>query len=338
MAALLYLAGGNAGWCDDREKASSIASKPAPEAAIVAYVSEVPYQWQSESGNPLEWWARKLSSEWAQVPEGTNERLRNLRQELSWERLGRTARKGEAEAFVVHGYEFIEYCDSAELDDLLVPMRDGKAAMTGFVILGQRTLANKRGERKFSMIDLEDQEILVDRGGCGELVYRWLDREIRLETGTRTRDQVAEFRTAPSATEAMLAVYFGDAHACVVTSAAYAEVRRYNPEGITSKLVELRASPLLLQHIVACPRRLETPRRKELIKRAAGIRVVQNDGVWTLAVPKPEDLRSLTQLIREWQGFFDAPESLADRNSGTAPAEAAGKPAAEAWLSGRGTP
>src|SRR5687768_14281413 len=125
-----------------------------PEAAFVAYLSEIPYQWHSDVGNPLELWARKLSSEWAATPDGTNERLRNLRQELSWENMAKTARTGKAQAFVIHGYEFVEHGESAQLDGLLVPVRDGKAAMTEFVILRQRRAKRPAGE--FKMGDLKD--------------------------------------------------------------------------------------------------------------------------------------------------------------------------------------
>jgi hypothetical protein len=278
-------------------------AKSGPVSATVAYVAEIPYQWQSETGNPLELWARRLSSKWSGGHGSGSERLRNIRAELSWDRLARIARTGKAHAFVVHGYEFIERGEEAHLEALLVPSRDGRAAMTEFIILRQRA----GGGRQFDMHDLKDREILLDRGGCGDLVYRWLDHEIRPGTGDPGRNDLAQFRTASNAAEAILAVYFGDVYACVVSRSAYSEAIKYNPRGLTTKLEEVRSSPPLLQYVIACPKNMPAPRRKELVKGATGIELLNPDGVWTLAPPQADDLKSLTKMIREWQVFFGPP-------------------------------
>jgi hypothetical protein len=282
------------------EPASSGGVSGGPVSATVAYVAEIPNQWQSEAGNPLELWARRLSAEWSGGHGSGSERLRNIRPELSWDRLARIARTGKAHAFVVHGYEFIERGEEAHLEVLLVPSRDGRAAMTEFVILRQRA----GGGRQFDMHDLKDREIFVDRGGCGDLVYRWLDHEIRPGTGDPGRNDLAQFRTASNAAEAILAVYFGDVYACVVSRSAYSEAIKYNPRGLTTKLEEVRSSPPLLQYVIACPKNMPVPRRKELVRAAADIELLNSEGVWTLAPPQPDDLKSLTKMIREWQVFF----------------------------------
>jgi hypothetical protein len=277
-----------------------------------------------------------LSSEWAVVPEGTTERLTNLRPELSWERLAITARTNRAQAFVVHGYEFIEQRETARFEELLVPSRSGKAATTEFVILRQKPHSGGTSGRKFSMMDLDGRDILVDRGGCGELVYRWLDVEVRPETGDSTLQNLAEFRSASSPAEAILAVYFGETYACVVSRAAYAEVMRYNPKGLALRLEEVRTSPPFLQHIVACPKSLPAGRRKELVQTASAIQLLQADGVWGLMPPKAEDFRTLTSLITRWQGYFGSERETppAEDPAGAKPAPAA-DPAPSGELSER---
>lgn len=304
-------------------KAATEAAPLTEVEATVAYVSEVPWQWDAEQGNPLEKWARKLSSEWAKAPGDADHHQRNLRPELSWERLAMTARTQKAEAFVVHGYELIENGDAAQLDELLVPSRDRKAAVTEFVILRQRRTRAEGDERKFSMDDLWKKEILVDRGGCGELVYRWLDREIRPETGAIRRDRHADYRSASSAVHAVLAVYFGEVDACVVSRSSYSEVLRTNPKGLAARLEEARVSPPLLKHVIACPRSMSAKRRAEVVKSAEAIRVQLADGAWNLTVPKPDDFKDLRQLIREWEKFYgDGKEGNPENPPSTVPTPA----------------
>ncbi len=275
------------------------------EEATVAYVAEVPWQWNSEQGNPLEHWARKLAAHWAKQPMEGDERLRNLLPELSWERLAKSSRSLQAGAFVVHGYEWIENADAARLDALLVPAIDGKAAMTEFVILRQRRERKIGDARKFSMEELWKKDILVDRGDCGELVYRWLDHEIRPETGAKRREDHADYRSAADPVEAVLAVYFGEVDACVVTRSSYADVLRTNPHGLSARLEEVRVSPPLLRHVIACPRDMPVNRRVPLVKSAASVSMLQAGGTWHLIAPGPEDFKTLHQLITEWQSYYE---------------------------------
>ena len=289
---------------------STLAQSTAPKIGVtVAYVSEVPWQWNAGQGNPLEMWARKLSAEWAPEAGEGEERLRNLLPELSWQRLAITARNNAAEAFVVNGYEWIESGAAARLDVLLAPSWEGKTAMAEFVILRQRAPRTSGEKPKFSMDELFEKQILVDRGGCGELVYRWLDREIRVGTGATRREDHAEFRSAANPTQAVLSVYFGEAEACIVSRSSYLEVQRTNPNGLLAKLEEVRKSPPLLKHVIACPHGMTTKRRAEIVKSAAALRLQQPDGLWSLAVPSPDEFKDLRLLIADWQKYFgDSPE------------------------------
>ncbi len=292
-------------------------------SATVAYVSEVPWQWNGEQGNPLELWARKLSAEWAPEPGEGEERLRNLLPELSWKRLAITASTNMAEAFVVNGYEWIESGAAAKLDMLLAPSWEGKPAMVEFVILRQRAPKTSGEDSKFSLDELFKKQVFVDRGGCGELVYRWLDREIRVGTGATRREDHAEFRSAANPTQAVLSVYFGEAEACIVSRSSYLEVQRTNPNGLLAKLEEVRKSPPLLKHVIACPHGMTTKRRAEIVKSAAAVKLQQPDGLWSLAVPAPDDFKDLRQLIAEWQEIFgDRPVYIPSGTPPPAPARA----------------
>jgi hypothetical protein len=140
------------------------------------------------------------------------------------------------------------------------------------------------------------REILVDRGGCGELVYRWLDSMIIPETGETRRENLADFRSATSADEAILAVYFEAVDACVVSRDACAEVMSYNPNGLSAKLEVVRTSPSFLKHVIACPSSMARVRRNELLKDAAGVYLLQGQDNWTLAPAKPDDFKTLQKL------------------------------------------
>ena len=306
------------------------------EEATVAYVSEVPWQWNSEQGNPVEHWARKLAAHWIKKPDNGDERLRNLLPQLSWERLAKTSRNRGAGAFVVHAYEWIERGDDARLDALLVPSRDGRAAMTQFVILRQRRELRTGEERKFSMEDLRRKDILVDRGGCGELVYRWLDCEIKPETGAKHREDHADYRSATGPTEAVLAVYFGEVDACVVSRASYAEVQRTNPRGLAARLEEARISPPLLNYVIACPRDMPGWRRVPLMKSAASVHLLQTDGSWTLTAPHPDDFKSLRHLISDWERYYG--DSKEEQPQTTPSPDSPARPGAAARISERRRP
>lgn len=136
---------------------------------VVAYVSEVPHQWTGSMGNPLELWARKLGSVWVASYAGGGATIANLRPELSWKRLEKLSRTGKADAFAIQGYELIERGAAT----------NGKAAMVECIIL------RRREAEPFRIAKLEKKKIRVDRGGCGDLVNRWLDCEIIPEMGAK---------------------------------------------------------------------------------------------------------------------------------------------------------
>jgi hypothetical protein len=277
---------------------------PLPEVTV-SYVSEVPWPSGAGEANPLEWWAKRLSTDWAATPTDGNSKVNNLRPELSWNHLKKSALNGRAQIFVIQGYELLEQGAAARIEALLTPAQNGKAAMTEFVILRRKEA--KEGAR-FTMSDLEDKEILVDRGGCGDLVYRWLETEIKPDTGNAHRETFAEFHSANSAAEAILSVYFGDAYACVVSRESSAEVYRTNPAGLQKKLEEVRSSPALLKHIIACRRDIQPALRKDIINSAAAIRL-EHLGTWALTIPSSEDMKSLNTLVARWQELLGGKEA-----------------------------
>jgi hypothetical protein len=216
--------------------------------------------------------------------------------------------------FVIHGYEFIANRDSApsdeKLDSLLVPSLEGKAATTEFVILRRKKPGTQGAPRDFTMRDLYPAEtgapileVLVDRGGCGELVFRWLDCLIVPETGETRRENLADFRSATSAEEAVLAVYFGSVDACVVSKEACSEVMRYNPNGLSAKLEVVRTSPAFLKYVIACPDSMEKARRVALVKDSAGTHQLAGAEDWFLTPPKKDDFKTLDKLQADWNRY-----------------------------------
>jgi hypothetical protein len=286
---------------------------PLPEITI-SYISEVPWPSGAGEANPLERWAKRLSTDWAPAPTDGNSRINNLRPELSWNQLRKSAVTGRAQIFVIHGYELLEQGTAAKIEALLTPAKNGKAATTEFVIYRRRE--PKEGAR-FTMSQLEDQDILVDRGGCGDLVYRWLETEIKPDTGdgrptsvegSAHRETFAEFRSANNAAEAILSVYFGTAYACVVSRESSADVFRSNPHGLEKRLEEVRSSPALLKHIIACRKDIQPSLRKEVINSAAAIRL-EHEGTWSLTVPAGQDMKSLSNLVTRWQELMGGKEA-----------------------------
>lgn len=290
-----------------QQPASVVSGAPA-EGVVVAFVAEVPWPADAGMANPLELWARKLSAAWSPPPGESNARVRNLKPELSWKRLAQTARNKTADLFPVHGYEYLEQGTEADMEALLTPSREGKAAKTEFIIIG------RQGERtegqQFSITELSGKQILVDRGGCGDLVYRWLEVEIVPATGKARAENYAQtfadFRTATSATEAVLAVYFSEAEACIVSREAFARVQRTNPSGLTSKLEELAHSPKLLQHIIACRRSLPAELRGSILQSASTVNLEFGCQHGLMPV-EPEDIAPLVTLTNQWRRYFDGP-------------------------------
>lgn len=277
-----------------------------PLELTVSFVSEVPWPADAGAANPLERWARMLSSEWSAPANESSARVNNLKPELSWERLAKTARTNKADIFMVHGYEYLEGGAAAKIEALLTPALEGKAAMTEFVILSRRGML--RAGEKFSWMDLAGKQILVDRGGCGELVYRWLEVDILLATGIKRQPNYAmnfaDFRSAFSTAEAILSVYFGEADACIVSRDSYSSVLLTNPAGLADKMTELTHSPRFLQHIVACRSATALDLRKKIIKSTAGLHLEHN-GTWGLIPLAANDLTSLRAVTGQWQEFFE---------------------------------
>lgn len=271
----------------------------------VVYVSEVPYPLTAELGNPLELWARKLSSGWASALSGADARITSLKPELDWDSLKATARTGKADAFVVHGYEFDERGREANLVPLLVPCVNNRAAMVEFVLLRRKPDKADGEAPPFRLMSLDGKKIRVDRAGCGELVYRWLDCEILTASGDPKREYFADFYSAKSAAEAVLDVYFGQMEACVVSREDYLRVLSFNRAGISDRLEEARRSPPFLKHIIAgCTHPTKAARSKELQKAAMGFSLNIGNQKYTLAEPKPEDMKNLRELITKWNSYF----------------------------------
>lgn len=287
---------------------------PLPEITV-SYVSEVPWPADAGAANPLERWAKKLSTDWAPPPSEINPHLNNLRPELSWGHLRKSALNNRAQVFVIQAYEMLEQGEAAGIEPLLTPARNGKAASTEFVILRRREVSENP---RFTMNELEDQEILVDRGGCGDLVYRWLETEIKSDSGNSHRESFAEFHSAKSAAEAVLAVYFGESYACVVSRESAAEVFRTNPRGFQAKLEEVRGSPALLKYMIACRKDLPPALRKEVINSAAAIRL-EHQGTWALAIPSSDDLKNLNALVARWHYLLGEKDSRRPENPAPPP-------------------
>ncbi len=290
----------------------AVAGPAAAASVVVSYVSEVPWPSYAGMANPLERWARQLSSSWAAPATESAARLNNLHPELSFRQLLKTAAnplRRKADVYLVHGYELLEQGESPPLEAFLTPSSNGRASMAEFVILRKRMAPGPGSDTRFSLRDLAQKIILVDRGGCGELVYRWLEVEIVPLSGHSKRENFAEFRTAANATEAVLSVYFGEADACVVTAEDYFSVLRTNPSGLQAKVEEICRSPRLLRHVVACRSDMEPGMRQQLEKAASAVRMPLNGIVWSLTKPHHEDLDSLRQLLERWRSFFPSPGS-----------------------------
>jgi hypothetical protein len=323
-AAALLCGVGLSGGADPVARPESEASKTAETGESVEgnivhvhYLSETPYRWEGTAGNPLEAAARSLSSLWGQQDsETTGDRLENIQRQITWFGLrdaainGHPFRSGTAgmtrqrQVFVIHGYEFCEAQQEARLDPLLVAARDGKPAMAEFVLLC-RTGEHADEGRKFHFSSLRDKEILVDRGNCAELVYRWLDMQTFPETGFRA-GQAASLRTPASAAEAVLSVYFREVEACIVTRESFEEVARHNPASLKSKLQVVRSSEPFIQYAAATSAAsFNSPAlRRHYMESANGRLLPMGGGRWTLMPAKAEYFTALHTLTRDWMLKF----------------------------------
>ena len=301
----------------------------APErpSAIVSYVSELPLQWQSDLGNPLERWAQKLASEWEAEPVRGIEVLRNVRPEPSWDHLARTAKAERADVFMVHAYEYVRLAKVAPVDLLMAPGIGNALKRVQFVLVTRQSAGfPATGDNRARLNSLLRHEILVDRAGCGELVYLWLDRELRAAAGDARRDNFADFRTVASAEQAVLAVFFGETDACLVSRTTLEKVTAYNP-GMTEALQILLHSPEFLPHVLACRRSINAQRRQALVSDAAGFSLVQSGVSERLVEVKATDLKEISDLAAWWAANDAIAAGAAPAGDGTASPRAAAPPA-----------
>lgn len=314
----------------DGVRAAPEVKAPQPSVTMMAYVAEVPYQLNPEIGNPLEIWSRNFGSVLSSPVEQNGERVKNLVPLRSLEAMGKLSRTRTDHLFAIQGYEFVRNRESARMDALLTPalllppgetkenpvgstpvtgaaspLRPRTASVkTEFIILRQK----KPGQsQKFNMVEFLHSVVLVDRAGCGELVYRWLDCKIAKDTGDGSRENLADFRTAANAEEAILAVYFREVAACVVSREDWEEALRYNPRGLKARLEEADTSPVLLRHVIACPSIMPKVRRQNLTDAGANVRISGDKKDWVLAPLAPDDLKTLEELQREWDSYFGGP-------------------------------
>ena len=289
----------------------AVKEKSGVAGTTVHYVSETTYRW--EGGNPLESIARVLSNCWADgAPNG--ETLPSIQRQLHRDALNTAARYGRADpkrslpgerqrqVFSIHGWEYCFYRQEAKFDALLVAAKDGKPATAEFVVLCRKG-EYKGPNLEFQWGRLEDKEILVDRGNCGELVHLWIDLQTVPYTG-RKGIALASLRNAESAEQAILSVYFREAEACVVTRESFEEVKRHNPGGLSSKLEVVSNSTPMLRYVAATseasmtavPEPLEV--RKKYVETGSGLAVDMPGEKWTLIAARSEHFATLEEFTR----------------------------------------
>ena len=192
----------------------------------------------------------------------------------------------------------------AGFDALLVAAKEGKPATAEFVVLCRKG-EYKSEHLEFQWTRLEEKEILVDRGNCGDLVHRWINLQTVPHTG-RTGIALASLRNAESAEQAILSVYFREAEACVVTRESFEEVKKHNPGGLSSKLeVVCNSAPLLRygastsqRASSAVPELLRLEVRKKYLDTGTGQPVDMQGAKWTLIPARSEHFTTLDEFTR----------------------------------------
>lgn len=228
----------------------------------ISYLAELPVSWRTGLSDPLQNIARSLGSAFSrpvdlEYPLPAN----NLFGADSWEELSRRIQLGGTDLFPLQGYELLENGRLLGLKPLLLTTRNGNW-QTRFVLL-----ASSSSEIQ-TLRHLEDRTILVYRDGCGDLVDYWLDTVIAVGTG-RTRKSFARYQTVTQPREAVLPVFFGEADACVISTAAYRRVLIQNPVQIPEKLnLVLAESKDLPSQVVACRMEMPAETQRRVLEQA----------------------------------------------------------------------
>lgn len=215
----------------------------------IGYLTDVPARWMVADENPMEAWARACNDAWSRRAAARSDAMFEAE---SRESLDEALIRGRAAVVPMYAYEWlVRKAEAAqaqrsamagrgsgtilELEPLAVVVEEsasGELGLTEFVIV-----SNARNP-VLQFLDLKDKTVLEHGSQWGDLVGYWLDWQVQLIEGAPNRKLwgKSKFKRAASAQQAMLAVYFGEADACVVTRAEYEMVLTHNPEGLRRRL------------------------------------------------------------------------------------------------------
>lgn len=287
----------------------------------IGYVSEQPLAWRAGSGDPLQTWVGNLSVLFAgNAPAEDAYAATNLIGEESWEALGILVGADAVDLLPMRAADFLLDGEGAGLEALLTAGHGNTPGGTRFVLI----TSNTRKAPIAKIMDLENQTVLVDRDGCGELVDFWLDVLIAKNSGAPRRVPVsrpgerpqkpfgARFRVVSDASEAVLPVYFNEVAACVVSESALARVVALNPGQIPLGLKEaLAVSPVLATHVLAARSTLKPEEKINAAQRAARETLPLPSGDCPLTTATPASLAPLRELLAVWKTLQPADTNAA---------------------------
>jgi len=201
---------------------------------------------------------------------------------------------GKVDLITLTSLEYLEIKDS-----LLVPVLTGKQGPEVGVEL---VLLVQRDARMMSVADLREGLILIPEGQNADLSQRWLDTALLKNGLGEARRFFKSVRRMNKVSQAVLAVFFGQATGCVVGRNALRAMVDLNPQ-VGKELQVLLQSPRFVETLTCLRKGLD---------QSVGSKII-NAALTLEKYPKGEQILTLFQLdtvVRFEPHFLDTVRTL----------------------------
>ncbi len=304
--------------CQDQKSAASDTDRP--EAVHVGYSGGLfPTISRKDISVAVELWATQMAADQG----------RPMTPRITFyddfESLIASVESGKTEVVSITSVEYLASTDRIPLEPFVVG------------VMGDRTeeeyvLLTNRMNRVASLSDLQGRKLIVDGGRRGKpLLMVWLETLLLRNNLGTIGSFFSRIRSADKTSQAVLAVFFGQADACLVTRRLYATSVELNPQ-LGKDLMVLEASPGLLPGMI-CFSANANESIREAMKEGIfamssdprGMQILTVFGLDGFAPFAPLHLEATRQLIREHGERILQRESRPETSSGSDSSNGSGR-------------
>jgi len=157
------------------------------------------------------------------------------------------------------GLDFFEIKDEAPLEPALVGIWNEEGKITE-----EYVLLTHRGRDMEELVHFRDRDLIVGTRDKGRTAKVWLEVLLMREGLPESQDLLRKYRKVDKPSEALLAVFFEQADACIVTRRAFQTMAELNPQ-VKRELAVLASSPGFLSQVMCVRKDLDAEEKKIVI-------------------------------------------------------------------------